>query len=68
MELSKKPKRPRIGESQEINSENSHFEKVTYNPNATYAGDNNDANNIAESATRNDYRAIYNQNNYQRNN
>ncbi len=68
MELSKKPKRPRIGESQEINSENSHFEKVTYHPNATYAGDNNDANNIAESATRNDYRAIYNQNNYQRNN
>lgn len=68
MELSKKPKRPRIGESQEINSENSHFEKVTYNPNATYAGDNNDANNIAESATRNDYRATYNQNNYQRNN
>ena len=68
MELSKKPKRPRIGESQEINSENSHFEKVTYHPNATYAGDNNDANNIAESATRNDYRATYNQNNYQRNN
>ena len=68
MELSKKPKRPRIGESQEINTENSHFEKVTYHPNATYAGDNNDANNIAESATRNDYRATYNQNNYQRNN
>ena len=36
MEENKKPKRRRIGESQEMNGESGHFEKVTYNPKASF--------------------------------
>lgn len=67
MEINKKPKRPRIGDSQDINAENGHFEKVTYNPNSTYNAEqsqNTGENQAADSEHRpNDYRS-YNQNNY----
>ena len=33
MEEIKKPKRPRIGDSQDMNVESGRFEKVNYNPN-----------------------------------
>ena len=68
MEINKKPKRPRIGESQDISTDNGHFEKVTYNPNAPYtaAETAGQSNGISENTTdaRNDYRNNYNQNNY----
>ena len=61
MEVSKKPKRPRIGESQEMNAENAHFEKVTYNPNSTYSSDQQKS----ESGTATDYKEkSYSQNSY----
>ena len=59
MEVNKKPKRPRIGETQ--SSENGHFEKVTYNPAAYNA--NRQQNAEGQQGERNDYRS-YNQNNY----
>lgn len=58
MEISKKPKRPRIGESQEMNTENGHVEKVTYNPNSTF-NSSHVQNTESEPVTnehRNDYR------------
>ena len=68
MEINKKPKRPRIGESQDISTDNGHFEKVTYNPNAPYtaAETAGQSKGISENTTdaRNDYRNNYNQNNY----
>ncbi len=71
MEENKKPKRRRIGESQEMGAENGHFEKVTYSPKAAFVpGDasqsqaaSGDSNN--EAGERQDYhRPSYNQNNY----
>lgn len=59
MEVNKKPKRPRIGESQNV--ESGHFEKVTYNPTAYNAGRQQNAD--GQQGERNDYRN-YNQNNY----
>ena len=68
MEINKKPKRPRIGESQDISTDTGHFEKVTYNPNAPYtaAETAGQSKGISENTTdaRNDYRNNYNQNNY----
>ena len=70
MEINKKPKRPRIGESQDISTDTGHFEKVTYNPNAPYTpteatgqSTGNGENTTTDNA-RNDYRNNYNQNNY----
>ena len=59
MEVNKKPKRPRIGDSQ--HTESGHFEKVTYNPTAYNA--NRQHNSDGAQGERNDYRS-YNQNNY----
>ena len=61
MDINKKPKRPRIGDSQ--NTENGHFEKVTYNPNSTYSAGQPQSNADGQHGERNDYRS-YNQNNY----
>lgn len=67
MEITKKPKRPRIGENQEINAENGHFEKVTYNPNSTNFNADQ-SNNISEGQSKesqSEYQERgYTQNNY----
>ena len=69
MEESKKPKRPRIGESQELNAESGHFEKVTYNPNSSYSSEQSrgmGSEGAEASENKQDYRRSYNQNYNQR--
>ena len=70
MEENKKPKRRRIGESQEMNGESGHFEKVTYNPKASFVPTDSTQGAPAEggsdAAPRQDYRRpnYNNQNSY----
>ena len=70
MEENKKPKRRRIGESQEMNGESGHFEKVTYNPKASFVSTDSTQGAPAEggsdAAPRQDYRRpnYNNQNSY----
>ena len=72
MEENKKPKRRRIGESQEMNAESGHFEKVTYNPKAAFVssdsaqGQNPAGDAESQAAPRQDYRRnnYNNQNSY----
>ncbi len=74
MEINKKPKRPRIGESQDASADNGHFEKVTYNPNPNSASERSDRPQFstgeqASAAERTDYQQQgYGQNNYGGNN
>ena len=60
MEENKKPKRRRIGESQEMNGESGHFEKVTYNPKASFVPTDSAQGALVEggsdAAPRQDYR------------
>ena len=70
MEENKKPKRRRIGESQEMNGESGHFEKVTYNPKASFVPTDS-AQGVpveggSDAAPRQDYRRpnYNNQNSY----
>ena len=69
MEINKKPKRPRIGESQDLNAESGRVEKVTYNPNSAFVGETtaNDGTSAPSTDSAAKYRRNYNQNNYQRN-
>ena len=70
MEENKKPKRRRIGESQEMNGESGHFEKVTYNPKASFVPTDSaqgaPAEGGSDAAPRQDYRRpnYNNQNSY----
>ena len=48
MEEIKKPKRPRIGDSQDMNVESGRFEKVTYNPNSAYASEQTRSVNVED--------------------
>ena len=70
MEENKKPKRRRIGESQEMNGESGHFEKVTYNPKASFVSTDSaqgaPAEGGSDAAPRQDYRRpnYNNQNSY----
>ena len=70
MEENKKPKRRRIGESQEMNGESGHFEKVTYNPKAscvpTDSAQGAPVEGGSDAAPRQDYRRpnYNNQNSY----
>ncbi len=71
MEISKKPKRPRIGESQDASADNGHFEKVTYNPNPNAASERPQfsTGEQASTAERVDYQQQgYGQSNYSGNN
>lgn len=70
MEENKKPKRRRIGESQEMNGESGHIEKVTYNPKASFVPTDS-AQGVpveggSDAAPRQDYRRpnYNNQNSY----
>ena len=66
----KKPKRRRIGESQEMNGESGHFEKVTYNPKASFVPTDSaqgaPVEGGSDAAPRQDYRRpnYNNQNSY----
>ena len=70
MEENKKPKRRRIGESQEMNGESGHFEKVTYNPKASFVPTDSaqgaPVEGGSDAAPRQDYRRpnYNNQNSY----
>ena len=70
MEENKKPKRRRIGESQEMNGESGHFEKVTYNPKASFVPTDSaqgaPVEGGSDAAPRQDYRrpSYNNQNSY----
>ena len=70
MEENKKPKRRRIGESQEMNGESGHFEKVTYNPKASFVPTDSaqgaPVEGESDAAPRQDYRRpnYNNQNSY----
>ena len=70
MEENKKPKRRRIGESQEMNGESGHFEKVTYNPKASFVPTDSaqgaPVEGGSDAAPRRDYRRpnYNNQNSY----
>ena len=70
MEENKKPKRRRIGESQEMNGESGHFEKVTYNPKTSFVSTDSaqgaPAEGGSDAAPRQDYRRpnYNNQNSY----
>ena len=70
MEENKKPKRRRIGESQEMNGESGHFEKVTYNPKASFVPTDSaqgaPVEGGSDAALRQDYRRpnYNNQNSY----
>ena len=72
MEVTKKPKRPRIGESQELNAEAGHFEKVTYNPNSAFVGtrsiDTDQATSTPADTSAESSRPEYRRNNYNQNN
>ena len=72
MEVTKKPKRPRIGESQELNAEAGHFEKVTYNPNSAFIGtrsiDTDQATSTPADTSAESSRPEYRRNNYNQNN
>ena len=70
MEENKKPKRRRIGESQEMNGESGHFEKVTYNPKVSFVPTDSaqgaPVEGGSDAAPRQDYRRpnYNNQNSY----
>ncbi len=70
MEENKKPKRRRIGESQEMNGESGPFEKVTYNPKASFVPTDSaqgaPVEGGSDAAPRQDYRRpnYNNQNSY----
>ncbi len=62
MEVNKKPRRPRIGETQAMNPESGRFEKVTYNPKAS--SEQASAESGTPEPNLENSRKSYNQNNY----